>query len=95
MSLNSLIFNASNGKLTATFIAHLGDKPHFVLMRNGNMQTFDYASEFVDMAYHYFGIDGFSSDSMSLDGKIYNFPQETMRIILESLLSQIKEKSQG
>ena len=95
MSLDSLMFNISNGTYIATFVAHLGEKPHFVVIRNAKLQTFDYASEFVDMANHYFGIDGFSSDSMSLDGKIYNFPQETMRIILESLLSQIKEKSQG
>lgn len=95
MSLQSLIFNVSNGNKISTFIAHLGDKPHFVVIRNARMQTFDYAFEFVDMANHYFGIDGFSSDSMSLDGQIYNFPHETMRVILESLLRKIEEKSQG
>ena len=94
-SLTEKDFEISNDKEIVTFIAHLGEKPHFVVIRRGELQTFDYASEFVGMANHYFSVDGFSSDSMSVDGQIYNFPHETMRVILESLLCKIEEKSQG
>jgi len=94
MSFTSLIFNVSNEKEIATFIAHLDNEPYFVVIRNAKLKVVD-ASAFVGMAYDYLNAKGFSVESMLCDEQYYNFPYETMYVILESLLCKIEEKSQG
>lgn len=94
MKFYSLIFNVSNEKEIATFIAHLDKEPYFVVIRNAKLKVVD-ASAFVGIAYDYLNAEGFSVESMLCDEQYYNFPYESIRVILESLLSEIEEKSQG
>jgi hypothetical protein len=94
MSLHSLIFNVSNEKEIATFIAHLDEEPYFVVIRNAKLKVVD-ASAFVGIAYDYLNPMGFSVESMLCDEQYYNFPHEIMRVILDCLLCEIEEKSQG
>ena len=94
MSLYSLIFNVSNEKEIATFIAHLDKEPYFVVIRNAKIKVVN-VSAFVGIAYDYLNAEGFSVESMLCDEQYYNFPYETMQVILKSLLCQIEEKSQG
>lgn len=95
MSLQSLIFNVSNEKEIVTFIAHLGEKNHFVVIRNGKLQSIDSASEFEDVANHYFDVDGFTCESMSLDGQIYEYLSKQVTSYIKTILRHMDNKSQG